>query len=334
MADLFKTATGSVGPDGQAIYDVFEGDRKLELPEFQQRGLNIDQIQIGQAPTGFTSQFNPVVIPPFTAPKMEGALGSTPADTKALYDSKIATIEKGYRDQIAAMAPTQGELDRRNRLTNLQEAQTRSIEDVENRSLDGAILRSGAESEIANIQAGRTFASLPNIREQRLLTLQLGNDLAQRQIKVDQAKVAIEAGEADYKMFQDYQDTVRDFDEKTQERNDTLPTRQKELVESIVTQYAGLEWNDLDPQTQKTLTDLAGKFGVTTQAIQVNLQNAKNQISLDNTKAKLENQRIQADIAKTSGSGDGNDQLYTGLSSSTSTAVRAKVAKFSTEPLI
>jgi len=57
---IYKTATGSVGTDGTPIYDVFEDQRKLELPEFQQRGLNIDQIQVGQAPTGFVSQFQPV----------------------------------------------------------------------------------------------------------------------------------------------------------------------------------------------------------------------------------------------------------------------------------
>lgn len=60
MADLFKTPTAGVGANGLPIYDVFEGERKLELPEFQQRGLNIDQIAVGQAPTGFTSQFGKI----------------------------------------------------------------------------------------------------------------------------------------------------------------------------------------------------------------------------------------------------------------------------------
>src|SRR3990167_11276574 len=56
---LTRVPTGSVGPDGKPIYDVFEGGRKLELPEFQQRGLNVEQIAIGKAPEGFKSEFLP-----------------------------------------------------------------------------------------------------------------------------------------------------------------------------------------------------------------------------------------------------------------------------------
>lgn len=286
---IFKAATGSTGADGKPIYDVFEGSRKLELPEFQQRGLNIDLLQVGQAPTGFQSQFQPIKIEPKdNIPLAPLEKPVTKADIKAMFDEGQARIRKGYEDQIAAMAPTEGEIERRNRLTNLQEAQTRNIEDVEQRALSGATLTGGMNSEISNIQQGKTFASLPNLREQRLLTLQLGNDLAARQIEVDKAKVAIEAGNADFNMMKDYQDRIADFDEKVQERNDKLPERQKSFIDSAVTQYAGLEWKDLDPATQKSLTDLAAKFGVSVQSLQTNLKNEKNKLELDTAKKRAE----------------------------------------------
>lgn len=59
MANIFKVKTGSTGPQGKEIYDVFEDERKLELPEFQKRGLNIDLLKEGQAPSGFKSKFLP-----------------------------------------------------------------------------------------------------------------------------------------------------------------------------------------------------------------------------------------------------------------------------------
>lgn len=64
VGGLSKVASGSVGPDGKPIFDVFEGGRKLELPEFQQRGLNMDWINPGQAPASFKSQFLPTTPEP------------------------------------------------------------------------------------------------------------------------------------------------------------------------------------------------------------------------------------------------------------------------------
>ena len=56
-AGFYKVPTGGVGPGGEQIFDVFEGNRKVELPEFQQSGLNMNALSVGQAPGGFQSQF-------------------------------------------------------------------------------------------------------------------------------------------------------------------------------------------------------------------------------------------------------------------------------------
>src|SRR3990167_5875106 len=280
---LTKVKTGSVGPGGETIFDVFSGTEHIKDPSDPRlAGVDIAGLAEGVVPTGFQSQFQPFNVEvkdevPNAA--LEG--GVTRADILKMFQENQAAIQKRYDDQVAAMAPTQGELERQQRLTALKEAQTRAVEDVEERPLTGTILRGGLESEIANIKAGRTVASLPNLREQRLLTLQLGNDLAARQIKVDQAKIALESAQDDRASFEKYQQSIMDFDEKTQERNDKLPERQKSLVDSVVTQYAGLEWNDLDSATQKSLTDLAGKLGISVQALQTNLKNQKNKIELD-----------------------------------------------------
>lgn len=57
-AGLTKVATGSVGPDGNPVYDLFQNGQHLtQYPA----GVNINDIPVGQAPQGFKSQFAPAL---------------------------------------------------------------------------------------------------------------------------------------------------------------------------------------------------------------------------------------------------------------------------------
>ena len=55
--DLFKVPTASKGPGGETIYDIFKGDQQLQEPEFAKMGVNVADIQEGQAPASFKSKF-------------------------------------------------------------------------------------------------------------------------------------------------------------------------------------------------------------------------------------------------------------------------------------
>ena len=54
---LAKVATQGVGPSGEPIFDIFKDGQKLEEPEFAKMGVNVADIPVGQAPTGFKSKF-------------------------------------------------------------------------------------------------------------------------------------------------------------------------------------------------------------------------------------------------------------------------------------
>jgi hypothetical protein len=340
MPDLYKVATQGVGPDNQPIYDVFSGTEHIQSPtDARLAGVNMAQLPTGVAPITFQSQFNPIKVPDtYKAPTMEEKLGITKADTELALKTKQAEIDKALEARLAAMAPTEEELGRMNRLSMLQEAQTRSIEDVQNRGATGAILTGGAESEISNIQQGKTFASMPNLREQRLLSIQLGNDLARRQIEVDKAKLVMDSGQASLENIQNFQKMVFDMEQQVAESNAKLDERRQAQLSQITTNFAGLAWNDLDQSSKTQLTQLAGQLGIPLKSIQQNLQVAKNALAVDNARKVAELNQIKANTAKAwtdaNKSGSDNEQLYSGLSSSTATAVRSKVAKFSTEPLV
>ena len=54
---LTKVPTEGVGPGGEPIFDIFRGGQKLEEPEFAKMGVNVADIPVGQAPSGFQSKF-------------------------------------------------------------------------------------------------------------------------------------------------------------------------------------------------------------------------------------------------------------------------------------
>lgn len=58
---LFKASTGSVGPGGQPIFDVFRDGRPVSETDFSGLGVNIADVPIGEAPAGFTSKFLPAI---------------------------------------------------------------------------------------------------------------------------------------------------------------------------------------------------------------------------------------------------------------------------------
>ncbi len=61
-ASLTKVKTGSIGADGQPIYDVFSGTEHIQDPNDQRlSGINITDLPEGTNPQGFQSKFTPPI---------------------------------------------------------------------------------------------------------------------------------------------------------------------------------------------------------------------------------------------------------------------------------
>jgi len=71
-SNLTKVPTGSVGPGGP-IFNVFAGTEHIKEGDPRLRGVNIAGLPLGQAPTEFRSQFEPVQGAPPIAPTVPGA---------------------------------------------------------------------------------------------------------------------------------------------------------------------------------------------------------------------------------------------------------------------
>lgn len=95
---VYKVSIGQTGPDGKPIYNVYEAgtNRKIELPEFQQKGLNMEHINL----QGATSKVSGTPAQPGAVGGQQGAsggaMGATPAPTLGTSD-----WEKYYGGDVA-----------------------------------------------------------------------------------------------------------------------------------------------------------------------------------------------------------------------------------------
>lgn len=94
LMGITKTATGSIGPDGKPVYDLFQNGKHLTS---YPTGVNIDNIPLGQQPTGYTSKFAPPVIPQVlsgdqTPPPDLGTLGGASQGAQGATSTSATTI--------------------------------------------------------------------------------------------------------------------------------------------------------------------------------------------------------------------------------------------------
>jgi len=110
---LTRVPTGSIGPGGEQIFDVFSGTRKLELGDPLLEGVNIAGLPEGKAPEGFVSKFKPVAPPPTVAPPTPtGEQITEPPPQVAGTEVSIPTPETGIPEGLVGLAEqaTGGEL--------------------------------------------------------------------------------------------------------------------------------------------------------------------------------------------------------------------------------
>ena len=306
---IYKVPTASVGPDGKPIFDVFEGTRKLELPEFQQRGLNIDQLQTGAAPTGFSTQFQPVALD-VTNPVPMSALESTTtrtdidrllAENKSALEASQSRSQDLMRQTLEKVQLSPEEKAAQSRLLGLQQLQETSIQQAQERPLDGTILKAGLASEIQNIATGQTRESLVNIRKQtqeaetlNLLTKQREQELAALKLQLDQGNIDTQNLLEAQKLNEDIKNTY--FDQVL-----TLSKNAQNTLATILDKFQGLTMDKLSPSSAAQIGILAQQSGIPLEVISQGMRVAKDQIDIQNAQEQYKNQtaRVKATEAPT-----------------------------------
>lgn len=291
MADLFKVKTGSIGARGETIFDVFEGQRKIELPELQQRGLNIDHIAEGQAPAGFKSEFLPAASTTDGFRKELEKNGLTPETVSSLAEDQFNEVRESFKRQDEALIrltelgkPSDEELQLESDIDELNEMIRQGVQKVEERSLGGAILKSAVANEIQAITQGNTRESLAILRSIDTKTRLLTAEQRKRQGEIEVEKIKLEReGMTEDRFFKMF-NLQRDMEKDEQEREDRLNARQKSYLDNITSGFVGLTFDELTPEQQRTIAQQANQIdpsGVLLASIRNRMNIEKNALELE-----------------------------------------------------
>ncbi len=251
-SNLTRVPTGSTGPDGKPIFDVFEGGRKIELPEFQKRGLNIEHISEGQAPTGFTSQFGAPAAAgaPPVAPEMPAGGPERPPipDIPPEAESAVRKAESAIQKSLE-ISPEQ--LSTQKDLDKLIESTRKSFLGIE----DQPIALPFITGQLASVE--RRALGLAEPLERKLARLEAArqSSLGASQFALERADIA--AGIAREEAAPGEPFTLRPGEVRFGEEGEEV-ARGKEVAKDRKTQITRLGNRQVlvDTQTGETIKDL------------------------------------------------------------------------------
>ena len=292
--DLTKVKTGSVGPDGQPIYDVFSGTEHIQSPtDPRLQGVDINSLPDGVAPTGFQSQFQPVSIQPkdeVPNAALEGAI--TRGDINRLMrenqtnfqtqlDSQNKVNQDLFNQTLQKMQLTPEEKAAQDRLLGLQQLQDQAVQQVQERPLDGTVLKSGLQNEINNITTGNTRESLVNLRKQQFEAQRLQVLQGQRQQELDALKLQLDQGNINTDNLFKAQTLMRENQNDYLNRVQTLTENARTSLATILDRFQGLTLDKISGESLKTITQLAAQAGIPLDILRDGMKTVADQISLE-----------------------------------------------------
>ncbi len=215
-AGLYKVPTGSTGPTGQ-IFDVFMGNEHIKDPNDPRlKGVNIDHLSVGKAPTNFQSQFSPYeegfnsalgagAGVPDTAGGEAGLLASYLQDGGLDNGSSIVSSDPYLSGMIDNLREYMNPANQRESLTETYQNMLKDsgIEAIDTQLLDMKNVIEGTEDDLrTEITKAGGFATesqvmaLANARNKQLIK-NYNNLLETRNVKESYLQTAIGLEEAD-----------------------------------------------------------------------------------------------------------------------------------------
>ena len=232
--NLTKVPTGSTGPGGETIYDVFAGGEHIADPNDPRlKGVNIAGLPEGQTPGGFQSKFLPV-----DTDMGEGAISDTTKQQAAVAKTQ-EDIKKGLTDigmappedktdalvtkQLDDLKKRQEEMDKRREADiarleksyatageELDISQKEALAKAEGRTRIGGFITKMETDDLQALQ--RKFrletVSLEGQKSEAILAAQRAYDDQDFKLAQTQLEVAQKAGQDLYNRKQDYFDNI------------------------------------------------------------------------------------------------------------------------------
>ncbi len=210
-------------------------------------------------------------------------------ETTDMLNKAIAERNKTISETALAIQPTPEEEALRARKLGFEQQQQTAIESVQERSLDGAALTGGIQSEISNISQGKTRESLVNLRNQQFISQELGLLEAKRQSKIQALEIKLKGDQANVDDLYKMRDYINEEEQDQFDRELKLTEFQQEVLDNMVTGLEGLSFSELNIDTQNQLKRLAKETGMDLGAIVGKLELAKNKLVAQKTQQEFEN---------------------------------------------
>lgn len=298
--------------------------QKIDQPTFQQLGINYDLLGeglqqtkplgsvrdtetkafvagggvLGQPSAAKTAGYVPPVVPPVTTPtELKTAADTSKEDTVAKLQKAIDD-QKAETEKVAGlMKPTERETGLQRELLTATQLQDEMKQGVKERSLaDGGTLTGALRSEIENITNGDTRESLVLMRKITQVTQQLSLETAQRQALLEVEKYKADQGQNNITNIRNMFELQREIEKDVLDKAQTLTDNARQTLATILTNFKGLTFDQLDTASAAEITKIANQLGIPLEVLKDGMQVVKNQIDLENRQKdfELQTSRINA----------------------------------------
>lgn len=215
---LYRVPTQGKGPNGEIIYDVFENGQHIKDPnDTRLRGVDINLLKEGTAPTKFQSKFNPIVGSGSSVRSEVNNMGTDIANGLSEFG-----INKPSEGVDNALTEFQTEMDtRREQLAQRNKEDTSAIDKSYANAEDE--LKLAQEDEMAKLE-GRTriggfitqFEQKDILKAARLNRLEISSLQAQRQTALQTANRAYQ--DQDYQVARDQLTLAKDIEKEARDK--------------------------------------------------------------------------------------------------------------------
>lgn len=252
-------------------------------------------------PVTGTVDYKPITIPEATyADDLQQSGGLTPSDTLIKYQNEVSANMARTNDILSQalqkMQLTQEEKLAQERLLGLQQLQKQAQQQVQERPLDGTMLRGAMQSEIQNISTGQTRESLVNLRQQTFEAERLQLLTAQRQQELEGLKMQLEQGNVNTQTLMQMADLQREIENDYFNKVQTLNQNARESLAMILDKFQGLTLDNLGGENLSLVTQLAQRAGIPLDIIRDGMRVVADNLRIEQAQKQyaLETSRINA----------------------------------------
>ena len=346
IQNVVNSFSGSANtPEQQAALKTFQSSMKAEIDAATaQGGLTTDERAAGKK----TQEARDALTT--SAAKAQAALDSKDYSSMDYWTNKAQADRQRYETELAdyyektkdlraqltaKMTPSEKEQELNRQVNDIKtEIQQRNLQLQKDKmaEYEGTTLQFG-QGRAAELSFKESFAQQELALKQANLLSELGLEQSAREMQSQSIEQQLSYLADDFNLQQQVSERIAASEEAVFQRADTLQKEAKNTLVTLLDGLQGVNPSEMSRESLAQLETLAARSNVPYDLILSALQVQNQRVSFDQALQAAQETRLSSPSGTSTG-GVGTDQLYSGLSSQTSTAVRSKVGKFSTEPLI